>query len=108
MTARKTIHFIVGTKDELPFAVLVARGDVATSSLDVVAMPAEYRIPGAKSPEERTRDATMYALHSLGFDPATLAAGGFEDPVVLFDALADETTIEDLRQGWAMRLLAPK
>jgi hypothetical protein len=104
VTARKTVHSIVGIKQGRPFAVLVARGDATTSSLDVI------EVPVTEQPTDVTdaaRAAMLYALRVLGLDPSRLAEDGFEEPVMVLDEIADETTFQELQQGWAMSLLAP-
>jgi anion-transporting ArsA/GET3 family ATPase len=91
-------------KNGHPFAVLVARGDDTTSSLDVI------EVPVTEQPTDVTdaaRAAMLYALRVLGLDPSRLAEEGFEEPVMVLDEIADETTFQELQQGWAMKLLAP-
>jgi hypothetical protein len=97
---RKTVHCVVGLKQGRPFAVLVARGDDTGSSLEVLPIPTADTADAAA--------AMHHALRRLGLEPALLAASGYEEPVVMLDELAEETTFEELQRDWAMRLLAPK
>jgi hypothetical protein len=106
-TARKTVHCVVGIKKGRPFAVLVARGDDATSSLDVIEILAAEQVGERTEGDDPARAAMLHALRVLGLEPSRLAAEGFEEPVMVLDEIADETTFQELRQGWAMRLLAP-
>jgi hypothetical protein len=106
VTARKTVHCVVGLKRSRPFAVLVARGGDTTSSLDVVEIPPEQAVHGTDG-SDPARTAMLHALRVLGFEPSRLEAEGYEDPVIVLDEIPEETTFEELGQGWAMTLLAP-
>jgi hypothetical protein len=105
--ARKTVHCVVGMKKEWPFAVLVARGDDTTSNLDVIQIPASETTAEGHEGDGRAAAAMLHALRVLGIEPSRLAAEGFEEPMMTLDELAEETTFEELQQGWAMKLLAP-
>lgn len=104
VTVRKTVHCVVGIKKGRPFAVLVARGDDATSSLDVIEIPAAGQLAEGEDGEHA---AMLYALSILGLEPSRLEENGFEQPVMVLAEIADETTFQELQQGWAMKLLAP-
>lgn len=101
MTAKRGIGFIVATKRDRPFAVLVIRGTDSISDFDAVELtdvppPLE---PG-ENPNRPVFQAVNYALGQLGLDPRELAAAGWAEPDIQVAPIGDDVTYDELRERW--------